>query len=141
MLEKDFTLNKTEFVAYLKCPFLFYLTRELYKKSNSLPRININDYESFLQNGIKKHRWLRFFYKKYATDILNGIYPALPINERNETWKKQFIEFEINRYNSNPIFWKPAAVELYLSNSKYSGKIDRIDVINEDGHCRIVEYK
>jgi len=141
MLEMDFRLSKTEFVAYLKCPLLFYLTRELNKKSSSLPRIDPSDYEIFLQNGIAKHRWLQFFYQKYATNIQKGVYPKLPEKDINEFWKKQFIEFEINRYNNDPEFWEPLAIELYLSSGEYCGKIDRIDGLNEEGQCRIVEYK
>ena len=53
MLEKDFKLSKTEFVAYLRCPMLFYLKKELKEKSSTLPRIERSDYEPFLQEGMK----------------------------------------------------------------------------------------
>jgi len=141
VLENDFQLSKTEFVAYLQCPMLFYLTRELNKRFNSLPPISPSDYESFLQKGMEKHRWLQCFYQKYAVNIQNGVYPQLSEKEKNEYWKKQFIEHEINRYNTNPLLWEPIAVELYLSNGKYCGKPDRIDPLKEKGHCRVVEYK
>ncbi|MHA1364955.1 MAG: PD-(D/E)XK nuclease family protein [Candidatus Heimdallarchaeaceae archaeon] len=141
MLEKDFKLSKTEFIAYLKCPFLFYLTKELNLNSKSLPRIAFSDYESFLQEGIRKHLWLQTFYQKYADKIQNGVYPILPKKEKNKAWKKQYIDFEVNRYEKEPVFWKPIAVELYLDNRNWCGKIDRIDLLNVEGHCRIVEYK
>lgn len=141
MLENDFKLSKTEFVAYLQCPLLFYLTRELNKRSSSLPPISPSDYEPFLQNGMEKHRWLQCFYQKYTTDIQNGLYPKLPVRDQDEYWKNQFIEYEINRYNANPLLWDPIAVELYLTNGKYCGKIDRIDPLKEKEHCRVVEYK
>jgi len=141
LLEKDFKLSKTEFVAYLKCPLLFYLTRELNKKTEALPPILLSDYELFLRKGIEKHRWLQFFYQKYAAEIQNGNHPKLSEKDKNEPWKKQFTNFEVNRYKDDPKLWEPAAIELYLSKGKYCGKIDRIDELKEKGHCRVVEYK
>ncbi len=141
MLEKDFKLNKTEFINYLKCPLLFYLTKELFTHSKSLPRINFSDYETFLQAGIEKHLWLQCFYQKYAANIQNGAYPVLSEKEKNKPWKQQFIAFEINQYENDPDFWEPVSVEIFLENEKYCGKIDRIDLLNDEGHCRIVEYK
>jgi len=141
LLKKNFILNKTEFIAYLKCPFLFYLTKELNKYSKKDPRINFSDYESFLQNGIRKHLWLQNFYRKYSTDIQNNIHPVLSDIEKNESWKRAFLDFEVTRYKKEVDFWKPVAVELFLEKNNYCGKIDRIDLLNDQGHCRVVEYK
>jgi len=142
LFDKDFKLNKTEFINYLKCPFLFYLKKELFTHSkSSLPRINFSDYESFLQVGLEKHLWLQCFYQKYSTDIQSGLYPVLLDKEKYKPMKQQFIAFEVNRYENEPNFWEPISVELFLENEKYCGKIDRIDLINEEGHCCVVEYK
>ncbi|MHA1761860.1 MAG: PD-(D/E)XK nuclease family protein [Candidatus Heimdallarchaeota archaeon] len=141
MLDKNFILNKTEFIAYLKCPFQFYLTKELNKFDKQSPRINYSDYEPFLQDGIKKHLWLQNFYRKYSTDIQNNVYPVLLGKEKNKLWKKNFINFEINRFKREADFWEPVAVELFLEYNNYCGKIDRIDLLNNQGHCRVVEYK
>lgn len=141
LLEKNFILNKTEFIAYLKCPFQFYLIKELNIHTKQSPRIDFSDYEPFLQDGIKKHLWLKCFYQKYKTDIQNNVYPALLGSEKSESWKKNFIDFEINRFKREGDFWPPISVELFLENNNFCGKIDRIDLLNDQGHCRIVEYK
>ncbi len=142
LLENDFNLSKTEFVAYLECPFQFYLLKELHKsKGQSKETIAYTDYEWFLQDGIKKHLWFQFFYKKYGSDIQNNLYPQMNDEDRNVSWKKAFLDFEVRRYQQAPDFWEPLAVELYLRNESLCGKIDRIDRVDKQGHCRVVEYK
>ncbi len=142
LLEKDFILNKTEFIAYLECPFQFYLIKELHKsQGQSKGTINYTDYEGFLQEGIEKHLWLQLFYENYGTDIQNNFNPQMNVEDRNVPWKKAFLAFEIRRYQQEPDFWEPLAVELYLRTDSLCGKIDRIDQVDKQGHCRVVEYK
>ncbi len=142
LLEKDFVLSKTEFIAYLECPFQFYLLKELHKsKGQSKGTLDHTGYERFLQEGIEKHLWLQFFYKKYGANIQNSLYPQMNSKDRSVPWKKAFLDFEVRRYQQTPDFWEPLAVELYLRNESLCGKIDRIDQVDEYGRCRVVEYK
>ncbi len=141
MLENDFILSKTGFIAYLECPFQFYLQKELQHHKGSGGNIDHSGYESFLQRGLEKHKWLECFYQEYGTKIRNDVYPRLDQSDEDAFWKQQFIDFEIKRYVSEPKFWEPVAVEYYLNDGVFCGKIDRIDRISDLGHCRIVEYK
>lgn len=141
MLEKDFILSKTEFVAYLKCPFQFYLLKELYKPTGHKRGNNYSDYEQFLFEGLQNHLWLQNFYQKYSAEILDNTHPLLTESDKNNSWKRAFIDFEVNRFRLELDFWEPVAVELYLRNDSLCGTIDRIDLLNAKGDCRIVEYK
>ncbi|MGC9777623.1 MAG: PD-(D/E)XK nuclease family protein [Candidatus Heimdallarchaeota archaeon] len=141
MLEKEFVLSKTEFVAFLKCPFQFYLLKELYKPTNQKRRNNYSDYEQFLQDGLDNHLWLQNFYKNFSVDIKSNIDPLLKLPDEADYWKRNFVNFEVKRYKEKNDFWEPVAVEFYLCNDSFCGTIDRIDLLNELGDCRIVEYK
>lgn len=141
LLEKDFILNKTEFVAYLECPFKFYLLKELQKSKGEGNEVDHSHYESFLREGIKKHLWLQHFYKNYGTAIRKNLSPPLSEEDKDVPWKKAFLDFEVKRYQQVLEFWEPLAVELFLRNDSLCGKIDRIDQVDEYGRCRVVEYK
>ncbi|MBY8995986.1 MAG: PD-(D/E)XK nuclease family protein [Candidatus Heimdallarchaeota archaeon] len=141
MLEKGFNLSKTEFVAYLICPFQFYIMKDLNKQTNQSMRYDYSDYEPTLLDGIKKHQWLQEFHQTYGADIQNNAYPRLQESDNKKNWKKKFIDYEIKRFKEKPEFWEPVAVEFFLKSQNYRGKIDRIDQINTHGHCRIVENK
>jgi len=141
LLEKDFILSKTEFVSFLKCPFQFYLLKELQKEIDGIKRRDFSNYEQFLVDGIEKHYWLERFYENYHKEIENNTNPSLKSADRGIIWKEAFLDFEIRRYRQNPDFWKPIAVEFYLETNNYRGKIDRIDKLNKEGHCRIIDYK
>ena len=141
LLEKNFNLSKTEFIAYLKCPFSFYLMKEISKPTEHNDRVSYSDYELFLQDGIANHLWLQNFYKLYAKDIQNNITPTLTEHDKNEEWKKIFLEKEINRFKEHPDFWEPIAVEYFINLKCVRGKIDRIDQLNNQGQCCVVEYK
>ena len=80
-------------------------------------------------------------YKKYGTDIQNNLNSQMSAEDRTVPWKKAFLDFEVRRYQQAPDFWEPLAVELYLRNDSLCGKIDRIDQVDKQGHCRVVEYK
>ena len=139
MLTKDFTLNKTEFIAYLQCPFQFYLLKELSAKTTT--DIRLSDYEPFLQAGLEKHLWFQHFYKRYGSVITTSSTPSLNDFDCSAWWKRTFFTFECDRYLQDPTFWAPVAVEYSLSSDCYFGKIDRIDLLNVQGHCRVVDYK
>ncbi|TET27864.1 MAG: hypothetical protein E3J70_11080 [Candidatus Heimdallarchaeota archaeon] len=141
LLEKGFIISKTEFIAYLECPFQFYLLKSLNKAKEQSKEPDYSNYEKFLQDGLKKHLWLQKFYENYGTEILNNNHPVLKEPDKKESWKQDFLDFEIKRYKQDTIFWKPIEVEYYLRNDSLCGKIDRIDQIDDQGNCRIVEYK
>ena len=141
LLQKDFTLSKTEFIAYLTCPFQFYIMKDLNKQSGFSLRSNFSDYEPSLREGLENHSWLQMFHQTHGTDIQSNTYPKLKDEEKNCPWKMDFVDFEIKRFKQVPDFWNPVEVELYLQNDSLCGKIDRIDRVNNQGHCRIVEYK
>lgn len=141
LLEKGFSISKTEFIAYLECPFQFYLMKSLNKAKDHSKEPDYSNYETFLQDGLDKHFWLQNFYENYGVEILKNNHPVLKEPDKKESWKQDFLDFEIKRYNKEPIFWKPLAVELYLRNDSLCGKIDRIDQVDDQGNCRIVEYK
>ena len=84
---------------------------------------------------------IKRFYNKYGTDIKNGFYPFLSDNDSNDLWKRNFADFEFQRYKQESTFWKPLAFELYLEHGCLHGKIDRIDQVGCNGECRVVEYK
>jgi len=142
LLKKDFILSKTEFVAYLKCPFQFYLMKEMHKsKGRRKESLNYIDYEWFLRDGIENHLWLQTFYENYSIDIQKNVYPKLKKSDKKDSWKMAFIDNEIKRFRQAPDFWEPLAVELFLQNDFLCGKADRIDKLDNQGCCRIVEYK
>ncbi len=141
LLKRSSNLSKTEFIAYIKCPFKFYLLKELNKQTEKSVRKDYSDYESNLAEGIERHHWLQKFFQKFGEDIQNNLYPLLGQSDKNEQWKKQFIDSEIKRYKQQKTFWEPVAVEFFLKNTKYRGQIDRIDQLDDQGNCRIVEYK
>ena len=141
LLEEGFSLSKTEFIAYLKCPFSFYLLKDLSEENEFQGWRDYSDYEPSLESGLKKHRWFQNFFQEFSEDIRNKTYPKVEGNNIEKLIKQKFIEFEMKRYEQNPHFWEPIAVEFYIKNQSYRGKIDRIDQLNEQGHCCIVEYK
>lgn len=125
LLKKDFILSKTEFVAYLKCPFQFYLMKEIHKsKGRRKESLNYIDYEWFLRDGIENHLWLQTFYENYSIDIQRNVYPKLKKSDKKDSWKKAFIDNEIKRFRQAPDFWEPLAVELFLQNDFLCGKVD-----------------
>ncbi len=141
LLEEGFTISKTEFIAYLHCSFKFYILKELNNdaKSGATWITDLTDHRPDIQEGLKWHQWFNDFYNKYGEDIRNGVYPI--INGKDEILKKKFIDLEIKRYNNSPQFWEPIGTEFMLNDNYLKGKIDRIDKVNEQGHCRIIEYK
>jgi len=141
LFERNLNLSKTEFIAYLKCPFKFHIIKDLNSQIDQSMKIDYFDYEPNLADGIKRHLWFQNFYEKFGEDIQNNIYLLLSESDKNEEWKKKFIKYEINRYKQTPAYWEPVAVELFLKNPLYRGQIDRIDQLDAQGHCRIVEYK
>lgn len=141
LLEKGFTLNKTEFIAYLTCPFQFYIMKDLNKQTSYGLRYDFSDYETPLREGIENHNWLQMFHQTYGADIQSNTYPKLIDEDRKCPWKMDFVDFEINRFKQDPDFWEPLAVELYIQDDSLCGKIDRIDRVDDQGNCRIVEYK
>jgi len=140
LLESNFNLSKTEFIAYLQCPLKFYLLKELNKDIDKSKRKDYSDYEPNLVEGINKHLWYKTFYKKFGRKIQDESY-LLSNSNLSEPWKKKFIDFEIKRYREQSSYWEPVALELFLKTTEYRGQIDRIDQLDEQGNCRIVEYK
>jgi len=115
--------------------------KEMKKQSKQSNRSDFSDYEPFLQDGLEKHHWFQEFYYTYGKDIQNEIIPYLGELGDDENWKNIFLHNEIERFKKNPDYWVPIAVEFFIKDNNTRGKIDRIDQLNKQGHCRIVEYK
>jgi hypothetical protein len=102
------------------------------------------DYSKFskeAQVGMKWHCWLMDFYSNYTESIvLNQPPPKGEANEDNRIINL-FYQHELTRYKLNPDYWLPFKVEWYIQNDLYRGTIDRVDILNKDGDCRVVEYK
>ena len=115
--------------------------KDLNKQTGNVLRYDFSDYEPVLREGIENHNWLQFFHQTHGSDIKNNVYPKLEDEDKKCPWKIDFVDFEIKRFKKDPEFWEPLVVEYYLQNDFLCGKIDRIDRVDEQGHCRIVEYK
>jgi len=87
MLDEILNISKTEFLAYLKCPFMFYLMKELSNEKKQYIKINYSDYESELKEGIEKHYWLQTFHEKYLFDIKRSPEVLLQQYKESELWK------------------------------------------------------
>jgi len=139
----DFNLSKTEFIAYLTCPLKFYLIKSGNYNLPYGPR-GERDYSSFSagsQDGMKWHAWLEAFHEKYFEDIRDNN-PA-PTSEKKKDTEimGMFYEKEKERYKKQSKYWNPLTTELYLESEHFRGEIDRIDQLNEQGDCLLVEYK
>ena len=136
-------LSKTEFTAYLECPFKYYLIQDLNRNKPYGPR-GKRDYSKFaseLQYGMSWHKWLMYFHSNYEDNIISDIYPFEGDKSLEAKLMKQFYEWEKETYAMNHEFWHPIVVEQYLENKHYRGIIDRIDLLNSNGDIRIIEYK
>jgi len=143
MSQMKLNLSKTEFKAYLECPFKFYLIKDLNQGKAYGPR-GRRDYSNFSpesKRGMKWHYWFMDFYKNHTKRIIENQPP--PTGEKVDENRiiKQFHKVEVKRYNENPEYWLPAEIEWYIQNESCRGIIDRVDQLNKDGNCRVVEYK
>ena len=140
---ESFNISKTEFKAYLECPFKFYLIKDLNQGKPFGPR-GRRDYSGFspeAQRGMKWHYWFMDFHKNHSKRIIEEL-PS-PTTEKADDNRiiKLFYEVEVERYKKNPDYWFPVKTEWYLQNDLYRGQIDRVDQLNKEGRCRVVEYK
>lgn len=138
-----FNLNKTEFIAYLDCPLKFYIIKSLNLGILYGSRGD-RDYSEFSdesKEGMFWHEWFEEFHDNYFDDINNN-QPA-PKGETQKETKimKTFYEKELKQYQKQPEFWHPIATERYLESELLRGEIDRIDQLNEQGDCLLIEYK
>ena len=139
----SFNMSKTEFKAYLECPFKFYLVKDLNQGKLFGPR-GRRDYSKFSpesQRGMKWHYWFMDFHKTYSERISEGLPPPKGETEDETRIIRLFYKAEKERYKQNTNYWLPVETEWYLQNDSYRGIIDRVDQLNEEGNCRIVEYK
>lgn len=138
-----FNLSKTEFKAYLECPFKFYLVKDLNQRKPYGPR-GRRDYSKFSpesQRGMKWHYWFMDFHKTYSERICDELPPPKGETKDENRIIRLFYEAEKVRYDQNPDYWSPVETEWYLQNDSYRGIIDRVDQLDDNGNCRIVEYK
>ena len=134
-------LNQTEYIAYLECPLKFYLMKTI-QKDNHFATGELHTHKDNLerlQDGMLWHQWFSTFHSIYHNCIIIDDRPlegteASPIAHL-------FYEFELKRYRENPEYWVPIAQNVEIKNDYYCGLIDRVDQINDLGHCRIIEIK
>ena len=142
-MNKSFNLSKTEFKAYLKCPFKFYLIKDLNQGKAYGPR-GRRDYSNFSpesKRGMKWHYWFMDFYKNHSKRIIENQPPPTGEKVADNRIINQFHKVEVKRYNENPEYWLPVETEWYLQNESCRGIIERVDQLNKDGNCQVVEYK
>ena len=138
-----FNLSKTEFIAYLECPLKFYIIKSMNQGMSYGPR-GERDYSDFSGESIEGmfwHEWFEVFHNNFYEDISNNKPTPKGRNSRETKIKKMFYEKELERYNKQPEFWHPLATELYLESEWTRGEIDRIDQLNDQGNCLLIEYK
>ena len=140
---ESFNISKTEFKAYLECPFKFYLIKDLNQGKPYGPR-GRRDYSGFspeAQRGMKWHYWFMDFHENHSKMIIEELPPPTTEKADDNRIIKLFYEVEVERYKKNPNFWLPVKTEWYLQNELYRGQIDRVDQLDKEGRCRVVEYK
>jgi hypothetical protein len=143
LLTSELNISKTEFKAYLECPFKFYMIKDLNQNQPPGPR-GRRDYSRFSkesQEGMKWHYWFMDFFSNYAERIMLDQPPSEGETAEDTKIINLFYQQELVRYKQNPQNWLPFKVEWYLQNEIYRGTIDRVDMLNKAGDCRIVEYK
>ena len=121
----------------------FYLIKDLNKEKPFGPR-GRRDYSDFppeAQRGMWWHYWFMDFYEKYADWIREERSPPKAKKPEEQRIINLFYKMENQRYLLNPENWLPVRTEWYLENEYYRGQIDRVDQLDEEGNCRIVEYK
>ena len=138
-----FNLSKTEFIAYLECPLQFYIIRSL---NQGIPygSRGDRDYSEFsddAKDGMFWHWWFEGFHDKYYEDISNGQPAPAGETQKNTKIMKLFYEKERERFTKQPDFWFPKTTEQYLESENLRGEVDRIDQLNEQGDCLLIEYK
>ncbi len=140
---ESFNISKTEFKAYLECPFKFYLIKDLNQGKPLGPR-GRRDYSKFSpesQRGMRWHYWFMDFHKKNSERIIKGLPPPTTEKAEDNRIIKSFYEVEAERYKQNPDYWLPVKTEWYLQNELYRGQIDRVDQLDKEGKCRVLDYK
>ncbi|MHA1211261.1 MAG: PD-(D/E)XK nuclease family protein [Candidatus Heimdallarchaeota archaeon] len=139
---RELNISKTEFIAYLECPFKFYLIKDLNKNKPYGPR-GERDYSPFSEEskeGMKWHKWFEKFFDTYKEDIDTRL-PPKGKDEAETLIMRRFFQQEKQRCKTNQTFWKPIERESYLQTEHYRGTIDRVDQLNKERECRIIEYK
>ena len=135
-------ISKTEYKAYLECPMKFYIIKSLNQHKPLGPR-GRRDYSGFSmqeKEGMFWHYWLMDFHENYQWEVKKEK-PAPTGEDPYQTFvMTAFYDLELKRYQENQRFWYPIT-ECYVQSQLYRGTIDRIDQLNEQGDCRIVEYK
>lgn len=138
-----FNLSKTEFITYLECPLKFYIMKSMNQGMPYGPR-GERDYSDFPDDtleGMKWHAWFEAFHDDYNEDISNNNPAPKGKTSKESHIMKMFYEREIERFQKNREYWKPLATELYLESDYFRGEIDRIDQLNDQGDCLVIEYK
>lgn len=90
------------------------------------------------QEAILWKQWFKSFHSIYHNCIQFNDNPFQ--RGKENTAAKLFYEFEAKRYRENPKFWFPVMHDCFIQNDYYSGKIDRVDQLNEKGDCRVIQY-
>lgn len=136
-------LSKTEFIAYLDCPLKYYIIKSLNQGMPYGARGG-RDYSEFPEeskDGMFWHEWFELFHDDYFEDIVNDHPAPQGENPRETRIMKMFYEKERERFTKQPSFWFPKAKEHYLESEWLRGEVDRIDQLNEQGDCLLIEYK
>lgn len=121
----------------------FYIIKDMNQGIPYGPR-GKRDYSSFpkhIQRGIKWHKWFENYYTEYSHCVRQNLPPPKGDSIEDDQIIAMFHRLELERYHTNPDLWFPLARELYTQSDFYRGTIDRLDLLNLNGDCRIVDYK
>jgi len=138
-----FNLSKSEFVAYLECPLKFYIIKSMNQGMPYGSR-GERDYSSHpdeAKEGMEWHARFEKFHDRYFDDIRDNE-PAPKLKTIRDTKiMKLFYEKEQERYKQQPEFWFPVIIEQYLESDLFRGEFDRINQLNDQRDCLLIEYK
>ncbi len=151
MVVYDYELNLSlqEYFYFQECPQKF----RLYRILNPLPMKNsfqttkrtiseyiLRGYNETELEGIKLHQFFATFHQLYAYCISKGIIPP-EIKAKKELLN--FWNYQQQRYITcrGTYYWKPLYTELALMTKKQRGIVDCLEIINENGDLRLIDYK
>jgi ATP-dependent helicase/DNAse subunit B len=158
--ERKFTLSASQIEDYLDCPFIM-ASKKLFNL-NDLPDLDLDiDYQT---RGKLLHKVAELLYKEHpgfhvTSEQLDKIFDkaqqecdfkVFDVNiwkaqkNRYKKMVQKFIEFEIQwrqKFSALATKYPETDFEIYLEDVLFRGRIDRIDVNENEDACVIIDYK